>query len=470
MAFAFIFRRRCTVALKTGDRVTLHIEKISSDGSGIARHDDGMIVFVPGALPDEKVSCTVLVKKREYAIASPLEIFTPHPQRAVPFCPLYGECGGCQLQHAEYAFQCDLKKSMVEDAFTRIYKENFPPVSSCVPSPEERAYRNKASLPVRREKGGIVPGFYRRRSHDVIPVINCPVLAPKLNEALGVMAEILPSLGLSSYDEKTARGLLRHLILRQGRATDDLLLSIVLSRKILPNEREILLSKLLPHLVKVLPKLRSFTANYNLKPGNVIVGPVTEVFHGDGLVQEILGPFTFEYDTTAFFQINSLQAIQLYKEAASLAVRSEGDSILELYSGIGTLTAFLAVASSYVTAVEEWPSSVEEMKKNLVANGLYERVRILSGAVEDHISSLAGPFNSVVVDPPRTGCSEKVLRGIIDLSPGRIVYVSCNPATLARDGSFLHEAGYIPGKITCFDMFPQTSHVETVVLFKKTGK
>ncbi len=455
------------MGLKTGDRVTLSIEKISSDGSGIARHDDGIIVFVPGALPDENVSCTVSVKKREYAIASPVDILTPHPQRALPFCPLYGMCGGCQLQHAGYTLQCDLKRLMVDDAFSRIYKKPFPPVSSCIPSSEERAYRNKASLPIRREKGKIVPGFYRRRSHDVIPVIDCPVLAPKVNEALGVMAGALPSLGLSSYNEKTARGLLRHLILRQGHATGDLLLSIVVSRKILPNERDILQSKLLPLLVKALPEMRSFTANYNPKPGNVIVGPVTEVLYGDGLVKEILGPFTFQYDTTAFFQVNSLQALQLYKEASALAIRSEQDSILELYSGIGTLTAFLAAASFHVTAVEEWPSSVESMRENMIANGLNERVSILSGAVEDHIASLSTPFDAVVIDPPRTGCSEKVLRGIVALSPDRIVYVSCNPATLARDGAFLHEAGYILSKITCFDMFPQTSHVETVVLFEK---
>ena len=455
------------MALKTGDRVPLHIEKISSDGSGIARHDDGMIVFVPGVLPGEQVRSMVTVKKREYAIASPEEILFSHPQRARPFCPLYGICGGCQLQHAAYTLQCDLKKSMVEDAFTRIYKKSFPPVSSCIPSPVERAYRNKASLPVRRDNGRIVPGFYRRRSHDVIPVTDCPILAPKLNEALGVMAEILPSLGLSSYEEKTARGLLRHLILRQGHATGDLLLSFVLSRTLSPGERQILQSKILPLLVKTLPDLRSFTVNYNLKAGNVIVGPETEVLYGDGLVKEILAPFSFQYDTTAFFQVNSLQAIQLYKEAASLAVRSEGDSILELYSGIGTLTAFLAADSSHVTAVEEWPSSVEGMKINLVANGLYDRVRILSGAVEDHISSLPGTFDSVVVDPPRTGCSEKVLQGIAGISPDRIVYVSCNPATLARDGVFLHEKGYVPLKITSFDMFPQTSHVETVSLFEK---
>ncbi len=453
--------------LKTGDRIALDVEKISSDGSGIARTSDGLVVFLPGALPGERVEGRITVKKREYAIASPENILIPQSRRAVPFCPHYGICGGCQLQHAEYSLQCDLKKAMVEDAFTRIYKKPFPPISSCVPSPEERAYRNKASLPVRKGNGRIIPGFYRRRSHEVIPVKNCPVLAPELNEALGIMAEILPSLGLSPYDEKTARGLLRHLILRQGRATEDLLLALVLSRQISAEEREILLSKLLPRLLKNLPGLRSFTGNYNPKAGNVIVGSSTEIFFGDGLVKELLDPFTFQYDTTAFFQVNSLQAVQLYKEAASFSVRSGQDSILELYSGIGTLTAFLAAASSRVTAVEEWASSVAGMKENMAANGLNERVIVLAGAVEDHISSLSHPFDGVVIDPPRTGCSEKVLGGIIALSPERVVYVSCSPATLARDAAFLYEGGYVPLKISCFDMFPQTSHVETVALFEK---
>ena len=463
----FFFWKREWIVVKTGDRIVLDIEKISSDGSGIARTSEGLVVFLPGALPGEKVEARITLKKREYAIASVENILVPHSRRAIPFCPHYGICGGCQLQHAEYSLQCDLKKNMVEDAFTRIYKKPFPPISSCIPSPEERAYRNKASLPIKKQSAQIIPGFYRRRSHDIIPVKHCPVLAPGIDEALGVMADILPSLGLDSYDEKTARGLLRHLILRQGRAAGDILLSLVLSRKISADEREILLTKLLPRLLQVLPGLRSFTGNYNQKPGNVIVGPSTEVFYGDGLVKELLGPFNFVYDTTAFFQINSLQALQLYKEAVSCAIRSENDSVLELYSGIGTMTAFLAAASSRVTAVEEWPSSVEGMRVNLAANGLDARVNILSGTVENHIASLKGSFDSIVLDPPRTGCSEKVLRGISSLSPSRIVYVSCSAATLARDGAFLYEEGFIPRKISCFDMFPQTSHVETVILMSR---
>ena len=205
--------------------------------------------------------------------------------------------------------------------------------------------------------------------------------------------------------------------------------------------------------------------NYNFSRSNVIVGETTETLFGDGLIEEELHPFRFRYDSTAFFQVNSEQAARLYETAAHMAGAGGTGKVLELYSGIGTLSCFLARDASSVTAVEEWLPSVERMRENVEVNGLSGKIRILPGPVEDNIRSLAADFDTVVVDPPRTGCSREAIRSILTIAPRDIVYISCNPATLARDGALLLEGGFFSQEIKCFDMFPHTVHVETAVRF-----
>lgn len=452
--------------LKAGDRLHLKAEKTASDGSGIARSDDGLVIFLPGVLPDEEVLARVTVRKREYAIAEVEEILLPNPSRASPFCALYGICGGCQLQHADYPLQLDLKRNMVLDAFRRIYKSSFPAPSPCVASPMERGYRNKASLPVRKHNARIVPGFFARRSHYVVPVSSCPVLASAIDSALVLGARELPRLAMTAYDERTGRGRMRHVVLRQGVRTGEVLLSMVLNGA--PSDDETRrLSDFAKLFQQEIPGLRSVTVNLNATRGNVILGRETRTLLGDGLLEERLGSFSFLYDTTSFFQINPLQAERLYGFAASMAVEDGVSRVLELYSGIGTMTAFLASRGVHVTAVEEWRPAVNHLRRNMDRNALGERVTVLSGTVEHHMESLKGPFDTVVLDPPRSGCSGTVLQGLLTLAPRKILYVSCNPATLARDCATLRDGGYLVETITCFDMFPQTSHVETITLLQK---
>ena len=454
--------------VRTGEQIVFRVDKISSDGSGIARGEDGMVVFIPGALPGETVLGRITVKKREYAIAEPEEILSPSPGRIAPLCPWYGKCGGCQLQHASYGLQLKLKELMVHDAFQRIYKGQYPSGFSCAPSPEEWRYRNKASFPVRTISGKPRPGFFARRSHELVPVDRCPLISSDLEAAFRSISSFLPSLGIQAYDERTGKGAIRHLILRHGLATGDVLASLVLKGSLRASSRQGIGEVLLPALKKAVPGLRTLTLNRNDAESNVIVGETSEALWGDGLVEEAMGRLRFRYDTTSFFQVNALQAFRMYEYAAGKAVCSPEDTVLELYSGIGTLTAFLAGAGSHVTAVEEWPRAVERMEENLRLNGLDDRVTILPGAAETYAPSLRGKFRSVLLDPPRTGCNEQVLRWICGLGPERIVYVSCNPATLARDGALLGKQGYFPEDMACFDMFPQTVHVETVVLFERS--
>lgn len=457
------------MAYSVGDVLRLRVTATSSDGSGIARGDDGMVLFIPGALPEEEISARVTVRKREYAIATVDTVHGPNPRRTPPFCPHFGQCGGCQLQHADYALQLDLKREMLLDALRRIFKGPFPDVPPCVGSPEQTGYRNKASLPVRRASGRTALGFFAPRSHRIVPIESCPVLAQAIDTPMAGLPAILDELGLTLYSEEAHKGLLRHVILRQGLRTGESLFSLVLNGRLSPEEERRVQRTLIPFLQREMSGLRSVTVNRNTVRGNVILGGETRPLLGGGVIEERLGGFRFTYDTTAFFQINPLQAETLYKHVAQRASAWERRSILELYSGIGTLTVFLAKECGRVTAVEEWEPSIERMRDNLEANGLSDRVRVLPGAVEGHIGSMKGAYDCVVLDPPRTGCSDVVVRGLVSLAPKMVLYVSCNPATLARDMAKLIEGGYALDEITCFDMFPQTSHVETVAILSCRG-
>jgi 23S rRNA (uracil1939-C5)-methyltransferase len=451
--------------LKQGDVVQFRTEKITSDGSCLARTSGGLVVFVPGALPGEEIRGRIIQKKREYAVAEVEEVLTPHPGRSQSFCPLFSKCGGCQFQHADYSLQCELKRDIVQDAFERIYRAPFPEIRTCERSTREKNYRNKGSLPIREKAGKTTIGYYARRSHDIIPVTSCPILAEGIKDFPGTVSGALSELGLPSYNETNGKGLFRHLILRCSNSTGNTLLSLVASRDLSKKEKNLLEHRLIPLLQSQYPNLGSVTVNYNFSRSNVIVGEKTDIVMGDGLIEEKLAPFRFRYDTTAFFQVNSEQAAKLYETAAQMA-RFHGESkILELYSGIGTLTCFLAREASLVTAVEEWLPSVRRMKENVEANGLSSKIHILSGSVEKNLHSLNEDFDTVVIDPPRTGCSREAILFFLSKSPHCIVYISCNPATLARDAAILREGGYYPEEIKCFDMFPHTVHVETVVRF-----
>jgi 23S rRNA (uracil1939-C5)-methyltransferase len=453
--------------MKTGESIRLQMEKISSDGSAIARTPEGLVVFVPGALPGEDLEVRLSVRKKEYAIGSPGKIYMANPGRTEPFCPYYGTCGGCQLQHADYNLQRELKWSIVNDAFARIYKNPYPEISPCSGSPLEKNYRNKTSFPVGGRSGAAIVGYYSRRSHDIVETVRCPIMAKDVEESPELFAYALRSSGLAPYNEKTGKGMIRHIILRYAFSTKDILVSIVTAKKASKEEKKLILEKILPPLKEKYENLRTLTLNYNPSRGNIIVGKNTETLSGDGKIEEDLGPFRFRYDTTAFFQVNPLQAVRLYEKAAEMAATEENDPVLELYSGIGTLTAFLSRHSSSVTAVEEWGPSVERMRENMERNRLSGKVRIAAGPVENHIRSFPKGFRTIVVDPPRTGCSREVLAGMMNLEPEKIVYVSCNPATLARDAGLLLEGGYEPVEICCFDMFPQTVHVESIALFRR---
>ena len=441
--------------------MTLKVTALSSDGTGISRTENG-VVFVQGALPDEIVRAEIVSRKRDFMIADTVSVEKPSSGRTVPKCKYYGRCGGCQLQHADYQTQLKLKAGLVRDAMTRIggFEPEIFDNLECEPSPNFWGYRNKAAFPVQNINGKICTGFYRAGTHRLEFIKNCPVNAPKLNE---IYSKILFALeknkyNFDGYDEKRHIGKLRHIIARTGINTEESLLSFVINGK--------LSAKNLKSLISLGNEARpdTLTINHNSKPGNVILGTYTENLTGSGLISERLGKYKLNFDTTSFFQINTGQAEKLFSYVSKLL--NGAKNILELYSGTGSMTCYLAEKAESVTSVEEWRSAVKMAAKNLSLNN-FKNVDTLCGRSEEIIEELEGLYDAVVLDPPRDGCERKVLEAVNNFGVKKIIYVSCNPSTLARDCKILAGHCYNLVKIKAFDMFPQTAHVETVVLMSR---
>ena len=380
--------------------------------------------------------------------------------RVKPVCPVFGTCGGCQLQHASYTLQLEIKAGIVRDALKRLGGFELPEIQ-CTASPKQWGYRNKASFPVRAIRGKPVAGFYETNSHRLVPLTTCPVNAASLNGLFGLLQKELPGLALNVYDERQHKGTLRHLILRTGIRTQQNLLSLVVNGSL--NARNM---KSIAGLCRSLKELTVLTLNHNSRPGNVILGSRTESIKGS-LIAERLDNWTLSYDTTSFFQVNTEQAEQIYRYVGEQVL---GANILELYSGVGSLTCYLAGSGvSYnrrVTAVEEWPHAVDLMRDNLTNNGI-GNVHVAGGDAGEVLANLPGDYDTIVLDPPRSGCERVVLDKILEYKPQRVVYVSCNPATLARDCKILGQEGYRIKTVRSFDMFPQTVHVETVLIMER---
>ncbi|MBQ9564987.1 MAG: 23S rRNA (uracil(1939)-C(5))-methyltransferase RlmD [Synergistaceae bacterium] len=442
----------------------LAIFALSSDGTGIARTEQG-VIFVSGALPGEVVTAEIVARHKDFSVARLVEIEQEAEGRVEPRCQYYGKCGGCQLQHASYPLQLRLKAGLVRDAMTRIggFDTALFERLECAASPDSWGYRNKASFPVQstdfKGKGRrIAAGFYRPGTHRLELIRRCPVNAAPLNALYESLLGGLSDLPFDGYDERTHEGKLRHIVMRAGMNTGQTLLSFVLNGR--------LSAKGLKALIALGSKGKptTLTLNHNSRPGNVILGPRTEALIGDGRISERLGEWMLGFDTTSFFQVNTAQAERLF-DYASTQVEESG-KILELYSGVGSMTCFLSRRGT-VTSVEGWRSAVQMAERNLKANGI--ETQALCGRAEEVIEDLHEDYDTVVMDPPRDGCARVVLEAVSRFKIPRVVYVSCNPATLARDCKILVGRGYRLTSVRAFDMFPQTAHVETVAVLSRTN-
>lgn len=461
--------------MKQNEIIILDITGINSEGEGIARYGgDGFVVFVRGALPGERVKCRVLKAAKKYATAETLDILNAAEVRVAPRCRHYYRCGGCQLQHASYGAQTAIKAKILADALRRIAKIELTGKFFCEPSPSEWGYRNKTALPVQRGTKRDTPfvcGYYRQGSHEIVPYGECPVLNESLGKTVPKIAEALSASGLKGYDEKKRSGDVRYIAARSGGNGDDEVLSCVVVSRDLAKRELGSLKNIHQKLGVDLPELVGSVLNINSDPGNFIWGPVFRPLNGKRFIRQSLGGYEFQTDISAFFQINRLQAERMFAHVRDRTEEAGVRRVLELYSGVGSLTAYLAGGAESVDAVEEWRPSISQMNENMARNNI-GNVKIHESSAENFMGDAErtkpGAYDTVVLDPPRTGCPEQVAEGINRIAPDNIIYVSCNPATLARDVSRLIEkGGYEIRDIRAFDMFPQTAHVESVCVLSK---
>ncbi len=451
-----------------GKRLEVSIETTNSRGQGIARTgSERYVLFVSGALPGERVRGKVVLEKRSFGILELEEVIEPNPGRVTPRCPWFGSCGGCALQHASYELQRHIKSRVLTDALRRIGGIGNFEAPPCEPSPVEWGYRNKASFPVRSVNSKKRLGFFKEGSHELVPVDVCPVLEPRIESLISPISSLVARTSLDLYDEKRHKGCLRHIVVRSSACEGSLLIIPVLNHpSCFDQERGF---KVFAHsLFEISGQEGGIVANYNPLPGNTIFGGRSSPILGDPRMTETLGPFSLQYGPTSFFQVNTRQAGNLFRSVGDILDQFGIESVLELYSGTGALTLFLAGKGRKVCAVEDWPESVSFLRINAESNEMGESIEVLGCSAENAVESMTGrKFDAIVMDPPRKGCSERVLMGLVKLDPSIVLYISCNAATLARDSSFLILNGYSLKSATPFDMFPQTFHVESIAVFEK---
>ena len=445
-----------SVPVVKGNTYTIDILRLGSSGEGVGRYEN-FTVFVKGALPGETVRAKVDVVKKQYATAMLQDIVTPSPRRVEPLCPVYANCGGCQLQHMSYEGELLEKQGQVRDALERIGHLTGIDVLPTLGAETPWAYRNKMQFPAAEAKGKAVVGCYAAGSHQVIDVASCPIQKDGNNDILRLVRQWMNDYGVPAYDEQTHRGVVRHVMGRVGVQTGELMVCLVTAQDEVPHKEE-----LVAMLREGLPNLTSIVQNINTRRTNVILGPETKVIYGATTIHDSIGPLTFNISAQSFFQVNSEQARRLYEKALEFADLQGHETVADVYCGTGTITLFLAQKAKKVYGIEIIAPAIRDAVKNAVDNGVTNAEVILGDAVEklpELIKSGVCP-DVIVLDPPRAGCGEPVLAAIAQSRPKRVVYVSCNPATLARDLAYLNDNGYKPVKVQPVDMFPRTHHVE----------
>ena len=451
-----------TIPVHKGQTYELHIDRLGTSGEGVGRHEN-FTIFVPHALPGETVSAVIEDVKSSYARGRIKQILHESVDRVAPLCALYEECGGCQLQHLSYEAQLHAKRAQVVDALTHISKLPQIPVRETLRAEEPWNYRNKMQFPIGRNSGQIVIGCFAQGSHRIINTENCHIQRVENNDLANAAREIAEQLHIPVYNEDTHKGVLRHIVGRVGHSSD-LMAVIVTATKQLPRAKDFvrMLRERLPNLVSVHQNVQTYR-------NNVIMGRDTQLLWGRPTIIDSLGRLNFHISPRSFFQVNTRQAERLYEQALAYADLHGTETVIDAYCGTGTITLFLAQKARKVYGIEIVQPAILDARKNARDNHIKNAEFIVGDAtaVMPELYKQGIRPDVVVVDPPRAGCTETVLRTFANMKPQRIVYVSCNPATLARDLAILKELGYLAQEVQPVDLFPQTSHVENVCLLRK---
>ena len=446
---------------RKNDIVTLEIVDCGTDGEGIGKAD-GFTVFVKDAVIGDTIVAKIMKAKKNYGYGRLMEILKPSPYRVEPVCLSARQCGGCQLQAVSYEEQKVFKEKKLRGHLERIGGFTEFPMEPLIGMDDPYHYRNKAQFPVGRNKEGrIVTGFYAGRTHAIIENRDCALGIPQNKDVLDRVIAHMEKYNIAPYDEATGKGLVRHIFVRYGFFTGELMVCLIINGQDLPHQRE-LVEKLCE-----IPGMTSISLNMNKKRSNVILGDKVKTIWGEDYITDKIGDISYEISPLSFFQVNPKQTWKLYSKALEYADLHGEETVWDLYCGIGTISLFLAQKAKFVRGVEIVPAAIEDAKRNAQINHI-ENVEFFVGKAEEVLPreyEKNGVYADViVVDPPRKGCDEMLLKTILKMQPKRVVYVSCDSATLARDLRFLCDNGYELKKVCGVDQFPQTVHVETVVL------
>lgn len=449
---------------RKNDLVTLEIEDCGIDGEGIGKAD-GFTVFVKDAVIGDTVTAKIIKAKKNYGYGRLMEVLKPSPYRVEPKCEFARQCGGCQLQALSYDQQLVFKTNKVKGHLERIGGFTDIPMEPIIGMDELFHYRNKAQFPVGRNKEGkIVTGFYAGRTHNIIENRDCALGVAENKEVLDRVIAHMEKYGIEPYNEATGKGLVRHVLIRYGYFTKEVMVCLILNGNKLPKEEQLVKS------LCEIPGMTSITINVNKKHSNVILGEEIRLLWGQEYITDRIGDISYQISPLSFYQVNPMQTQKLYAKALEYADLHGEETVWDLYCGIGTISLFLAQKAKFVRGVEIVPAAIENAKENAKLNGL-ENTEFFVGKAEEVLPreyKKNGVYADViVVDPPRKGCDETLLETMIEMNPERIVYVSCDSATLARDLKYLCERGYELRKVCPVDQFGMTVHVESIVLLSK---
>ena len=471
--------------MKKNDRFVLKIEDMGENGEGIGRLD-GYIWFVKDAVIGDVIEAGVTKMKKQYGFARLIRVIEPSEYRTEERCPSARRCGGCQIQAVDYQEQLRLKEKKVYNNLKRIgglsslllpggeetteqtkeeTERNAVVMEPIIGMENPWRYRNKAQFPFGRNKDGrIVTGFYAGRTHDIVEQEDCLLGVEENREILSIIRNFMEEYKIEPYNEETHRGLVRHVLIRKGFQTGELMVCLVINGRKLPGQQA-----LTEHLLEI-PGMTSISLNVNQEKTNVILGKELINLWGEGHITDYIGAVQYRISPLSFYQVNPVQTERLYGTALEYAGLTGNETVWDLYCGIGTISLFLAQKAKQVYGVEIVPQAIDDARENARLNHM-ENVDFFVGKAEEVLPEQYERnqiyADVIVVDPPRKGCDEKCLETIVKMSPKRVVYVSCNSSTLARDVKYLEERGYRTERVRCVDMFPHSGHVETVVLLSQ---
>ena len=448
--------------MKKNEEYIVDIIDNGFQGEGIAKIDN-TTVFVKGAIKDEKVKTLILKVDKNISYGKIVEIINSSKERVSPDCITYPSCGGCSLRHVNYDYSLRIKENAVRTTLRKTYGKDVE-IEECIAAKNPICYRNKLQFPVAVSKDNkAVMGVFQERTHNIIETRNCLIQDNKSQEIANFIIDFMNEHGIPAYDEKTLSGTIRHIVIRAGKKTDEIMVNLVTNQENIPHEKE-----LVEELIQKFTNIKTIVKNINNKNTNVILGKEVKVLYGEGFIYDFIGKYKFKISPLSFFQVNPVQTERLYSKAVEYADLKGNETIFDLYCGIGTIGIFSSDKAKKIYGIETIPEAIEDAKQNATLNNI-ENAEYFVGDVEKELPELIEKRSItpdvVFVDPPRKGCDKTAIDTLLKIESKRIVYVSCNPATLGRDLKLL-EVKYELEHLSVCDMFPYTSHIECVCALK----